>query len=129
VTLSAERVPDQRLPGKAIDLLEKAAYRAAHRSDARPRDLPKRISEAQDRKDAAMDAGDYQRALMYRDQERELLAQLEAQTAESRNDPSCRLNTVTAEDIAQALAGRPRSWSSVRSSRLFGGSFVEPGGA
>jgi ATP-dependent Clp protease ATP-binding subunit ClpC len=104
VTLSAERILDQRLPGKAIDLMEKAAGRAARRAAARPRDLPKRIADLQARKDAAIDAGDYQRAVWHRDQERELLAQLEAWKGELKNDPSYRLNAVTAEDVAQALA-------------------------
>ncbi|HET9895619.1 MAG TPA: Clp protease N-terminal domain-containing protein [Streptosporangiaceae bacterium] len=104
VTLSAEGIPSQRFPSKAISLMEQAASRAARRTVTETRDLPRRIADIQRRKDDAIDAGDFERAAAYRDQERALLAQEDAWKSEWKNTPAYRVSSVTAEDVAQALA-------------------------
>jgi ATP-dependent Clp protease ATP-binding subunit ClpC len=104
VTLSAQYLPGERLPGKAISLIDRAAARASRRSTVNPADLTRQIAQAQERKDAAIDAGDFPSATRHRDYERALLAQEEAWQAEWTTTPAHWTRAVTAEDVAQALA-------------------------
>ena len=100
MTLAAEHLPDRAFPGKAADLLDRAAAIAASRNDT---SFAGRLAHARIEKEAAIDNQDFEAAANYREQERRLLSEEKRWKAEWRNTPSQRIVSVTAKDIAQAL--------------------------
>jgi ATP-dependent Clp protease ATP-binding subunit ClpC len=114
VVLSMEQVPDQCLPGKAIALMDRAAAVAARRivPDEMFSETRQRIAGLQASKDAAIDDHDFERAAALREDEKRQLKVLSDQQAawlaEWKNVPSYRIISVTAEDVAEAVA-EPKS--------------------
>lgn len=105
VTLSVQHMPDQPLPGKAITLIDRAAAQAGRQEPLRRGDLALRLAAARVSKDAAIDAQDFTAVARFRSEEKELLASEVAWAAEWKNTPAHRIRSVTAEDVAEALAG------------------------
>jgi ATP-dependent Clp protease ATP-binding subunit ClpA len=113
VTLSAGYGDGHSLPGRAIDMLDQAAARAAQRSDGDS------VAEAEQRRDyyrrekeAAIDTMDFERAAEMRGEEKRFIAAADALKRERRewtNMPGHRFVPVTEEDVAGVLAdhGRP----------------------
>lgn len=108
VVLSVQHLPDQPLPGKAVELIDKAAARAARRVvDAPFTRVRQRIAELRADKDAAIDDHDYERAGALRQEEKRQLKALDDQQAawrsEWKNVPAYRTTSVTAQDVAAVI--------------------------
>ncbi|HET9895618.1 MAG TPA: Clp protease N-terminal domain-containing protein [Streptosporangiaceae bacterium] len=127
IVLSMEHEPDQPLPGKAIALMDKSAAHAARRivKDEQFTQQRQRIAELGARKDAAIDDQDWERARALRDEEKHQLKALDEQRAtwrsEWKNVPAHRIVSVTAQDVAEAVAEReaPPARDGSRSLREF----------
>jgi ATP-dependent Clp protease ATP-binding subunit ClpC len=77
VELADRYIADRQLPDKAIDLVDEAASRKRIRSMASPpvfQEVEEQIAEARRKKDAAIEAQEYETAASLRDEERKLVA-------------------------------------------------------
>jgi ATP-dependent Clp protease ATP-binding subunit ClpC len=113
VTQSSRFTHDRPLPTRALDLLDLAAARAARRigSDliAEAKDA---ITEIRARKNAAIDAQEFELAASMRERERELISAQDALEQAWTNMPAHRIVRLTEDDIAQALAAHSPSAAS-----------------
>ncbi|MGX6447048.1 ATP-dependent Clp protease ATP-binding subunit [Patulibacter sp. S7RM1-6] len=76
VELADRYISDRQLPDKAIDLIDEAASRKRIRSMASPpvfQEVEEQIAEARRKKDAAIEAQEYEAAAALRDEERKLV--------------------------------------------------------
>jgi ATP-dependent Clp protease ATP-binding subunit ClpC len=76
VELADRYIADRQLPDKAIDLVDEAASRKRIRSMASPpvfQEVEEQIAEARRKKDAAIEAQEYETAASLRDEERKLV--------------------------------------------------------
>jgi ATP-dependent Clp protease ATP-binding subunit ClpC len=76
VELADRYISDRQLPDKAIDLIDEAASRKRIRSMASPpvfQEVEEQIAEARRKKDAAIEAQEYETAASLRDEERKLV--------------------------------------------------------
>jgi ATP-dependent Clp protease ATP-binding subunit ClpC len=83
--LAARQLPDRRLPGKAVDLIDEAASLSRMRKDASVPDLreyDEKIAEVRKEKESAIDTQDFDKAAALRDTEKQLLAKKAARQKE-----------------------------------------------
>ncbi len=117
VKLSVRYIADRFLPDKAIDLMDEAASRVRLKAFTPPPDL-KALEEEQKRlaeeKAAAVNEQDFERAARLRDEEKELTEKLDAQKAEWQEKNAGITGEVTAENIAEVVAG----WTGIPVSQL-----------
>ena len=115
VRLSARYLPDRFLPDKAVDLMDEAcaAVRLAGLAPTETlRELETRLEVLAERKAAAAQAQDFERAAALRDEERQARQTLESLLGR-RGGPGDRPN-VGAEDVAAVLSG----WTGIPVSAL-----------
>ena len=117
VKLSVRYIADRFLPDKAIDLMDEAASRVRLKAFTPPPDL-KALEDEQKRlaeeKAAAVNEQDFERAARLRDEEKDLSEKLAAQKAEWQEKNAGITGEVTAENIAEIVAG----WTGIPVSQL-----------
>ena len=117
VKLSVRYIADRFLPDKAIDLMDEAASRVRLKAFTPPPDLKaledeqKRLSEE---KAAAVNEQDFERAARLRDEEKDLSEKLAAQKSEWQEKNAGITGEVTADNIAEIVAG----WTGIPVSQL-----------
>ncbi len=117
VKLSVRYIADRFLPDKAIDLMDEAASRVRLKAFTPPPDLKaleaeqKRLTEE---KAAAVNEQDFERAARLRDEEKALSEKLDVQKAEWQEKNAGITGEVTAENIAEVVAG----WTGIPVSQL-----------
>ncbi len=117
VKLSARYIADRFLPDKAIDLIDEAASGLRMKLYKTPDSLKQIEAELKscvERKNAAVDEQDFEKAASIRDEERELREKLEAEKSTWKNGVDSAESTVTAEDIAVIVS----KWSGVPVTQL-----------
>ena len=105
--LADRYISDRYLPDKAIDLIDEAGSRLRIRRMTAPPDLrevDEKIAEVRVRKEAAIEAQDYERAARLRDQEKQLMAERDVKQAEWRDTEGQVLAQVDEEEIAAVLS-------------------------
>src|ERR1051326_1603500 len=105
--LADRYISDRFLPDKAIDLIDEAGSRLRIRRMTAPPDLrevDEKIAEVRVRKEAAIEAQDYERAARLRDQEKQLMADRDVKQAEWRDTEGEVLAQVDEEEIAAVLS-------------------------
>ncbi len=106
VALSIRYLPDRRLPDKAVDLMDEAASRARLAGIELPpalKELERKITDARQRKEAAIRGQNFEKAAMYRDAERDFRHNLEREKAVLLQERSSR--SVTEQDVACVVSG------------------------
>lgn len=117
VKLSNRYISDRFLPDKAIDLIDEAASRVRLQTYTAPPDvkaLEEEIERLAKEKEAAVISQDYEKAAMYRDQEKEKQAALNRMTEEWKNGTNTDAKVVMDEDIAQIVS----KWTGVPVTKL-----------
>ena len=107
VNMSDRYINDRYLPDKAIDLIDEAGAKLRISRLSVPqeiRDLEEKILEARHRKEAAIDAQDFELAASERDSEMKLQHEKEEQTEAWRKSGKDTSATVDADLIAEVLA-------------------------
>ena len=106
-TLSDRYVSDRFLPDKAIDLMDEAGARLRIRRMTAPpelRELDEKIADLRQRKEAAIDNQEFEKAASLRDDEKKLTAKRQDEEARWRGQGEGEISEVTEEEIAQVLA-------------------------
>ncbi len=117
VKLSNRYISDRFLPDKAIDLIDEAASRVRLQSYTAPADvkaLEEEITRLAKEKEAAVISQEYEKAAMYRDQEKEKQAELTRMTEDWKTGAAEKAKVVTEEDIAQIVS----KWTGVPVTKL-----------
>ena len=105
VRLSKRYITDRFLPDKAIDLMDEAASKVRMTTVAQPdgmREAEKEIDRIRAEKESAIEAQEYERAALLRDEEGEMKKRLEQAENEWKESGQEKI-TVTEEDIAEAV--------------------------
>ena len=117
VTLSRRYISDRFLPDKAIDLMDEAASQVRMKAESASPDLKsleEKIAALRREKAEAIAAQDYEKAAQLRDIEKNYTDQVEIERDNWRRKLSQNRGTVTAEDIANVVAG----WTGIPVTRL-----------
>ena len=117
VTLSRRYINDRFLPDKAIDLMDEAASQVRMKAESASPDLKsleEKIAALHREKAEAIAAQDYEKAAQLRDIEKNYTDQVEIERDNWRRKLSQNRGTVTAEDIANVVAG----WTGIPVTRL-----------
>ena len=117
VKLSSRYISDRFLPDKAIDLIDEAASRVRLQTYTAPPDvkaLEEEIERLAKEKEAAVISQEYEKAALYRDQEKEKQSELNRMTEEWKNGAAAKAKVVTEEDIAQIVS----KWTGVPVTKL-----------
>ena len=108
VTMSSRYINDRYLPDKAIDLIDEAASRVRMENLRMPPDLKdlemKRAALANE-KEAAIQGQDFERAATLRDEEKQLVEQLEKARKDWETNSHDGLKSVYEDDIAAVVSG------------------------
>lgn len=115
--LSDRYVTDRFLPDKAIDVIDEAASRVRLRNTVAPpdlKDLERRLEETTKEKEASIQRQEFEKAAALRDQERDLMAHLEAERNRWKERSVTEQGAVTEEDIAHIIA----SWTGIPVKKL-----------
>ncbi len=113
VILSQRYINDRFLPDKAIDVIDEAASKLRvenYHSPAALRELEKQVEELQEKKEAAVANQDYEEAATIRDEEKQLLAELDEKKAEweaKKNSKDMEVGTEEIEAIVSDWSGVP----------------------
>jgi ATP-dependent Clp protease ATP-binding subunit ClpC len=105
--LANRRLPDSRLPGKAIDLLDEAAALRRMRYDAGPpilREYEEEIRRLRLQKESAVDEQDFDTAAELRDREKRLLSKKAAVEKAAKAGDRPDVCMVTEDVVAETLA-------------------------
>ena len=117
VTLSRRYISDRFLPDKAIDLMDEVASQVRMKAESASPDLKsleEKIAALRREKSEAIAAQDYEKAAQLRDIEKNYTDQVEIERDNWRRKLSQNRGTVTAEDIANVVAG----WTGIPVTRL-----------
>ena len=117
VTLSRRYINDRFLPDKAIDLMDEAASQVRMKAESASPDLKsleEKIAALHREKSEAITAQDYEKAAQLRDIEKNYTDQVEIERDNWRRQMAQNRGTVTAEDIANVVAG----WTGIPVTRL-----------
>ena len=107
LALSGRHIHDRAQPGKALELLDRAAAVAAGRIDNdSDSSIAERLANIRAETGAAVDAHDYNLAAVLHEQELSLLSRQQNRTV--NNIPTHRIVEVTEADVSRALADFPR---------------------
>ena len=107
VSLSRRYVQDRFLPDKAIDLIDEAGARMRIKNMTVPADVAKisdRLKEVRIKKEEAIARQDYERAAIYRDREKELIAQRAQLEEKWREEAALNVATIDEEQIADVVS-------------------------
>ena len=113
VSLSRRYINDRFLPDKAIDLMDEAASQVRMKAESASPDLKsleEKIAALHREKAEAITAQDYEKAAQLRDIEKNYTDQVEIERDNWRRKLSQNRGTVTADDIANVVAG----WTGIR---------------
>ncbi|MBP5200737.1 MAG: ATP-dependent Clp protease ATP-binding subunit, partial [Schwartzia sp.] len=105
VRLSKRYITDRFLPDKAIDLMDEAASKVRMTTVAQPdnvREAEKELDRLREEKENAIEAQEYERAALLRDEEGLVKKRLEAAQDEWKESGKEQI-TVTEEDVAEAV--------------------------
>ena len=117
VQLSKRYIGDRFLPDKAIDLMDEAASQvrmAAESSSPDLKVLEEKIATLHREKNDAIAAQDFEKAAQLRDIEKDYQEQVDIERENWRKSLSQNRGTVTADDIANVVAG----WTGIPVTRL-----------
>ena len=117
VQLSKRYIGDRFLPDKAIDLMDEAASQvrmAAESSSPDLKALEEKIATLHREKNDAIAAPDFEKAAQLRDIEKDYQEQVDIERENWRKSLSQNRGTVTADDIANVVAG----WTGIPVTRL-----------
>ena len=117
VQMSKRYIGDRFLPDKAIDLMDEAASQVRMKAESASPDLKsleEKIAALRREKSEAIAAQDYEKAAQLRDIEKNYTDQVEIERDNWRRKLSQNRGTVTAEDIANVVAG----WTGIPVTRL-----------
>ncbi len=117
VKLSVRYIGGRRLPDKAIDLMDEAASRVRMKRTTAPpelKDLEKELETIQAEKEEAIAHEEFEKAASIRDRENTLKSQMEEKKKQWQEGLSQAHDAVTAEDIAEVVAG----WTGIPASQL-----------
>ena len=117
VSLSRRYINDRFLPDKAIDLMDEAASQVRMKAESASPDLKsleEKIAALRREKAEAITAQDYEKAAQLRDIEKNYTDQVEIERDNWRRKLSQNRGTVTADDIANVVAG----WTGIPVNRL-----------
>ncbi len=117
VELSVRYISDRYLPDKAIDLIDEAASRVRLRTFTEPpelQELEKRRKDAEAEKLSAVNSQDFELAAKLRDEEKEILSELEEKKEKWRNQAGRSKDEVTSKEIAEIVS----LWTGVPLSQL-----------
>ena len=117
VSLSQRYINDRFLPDKAIDLMDEAASQVRMKAESASPDLKsleEKIAALRREKSEAIAGQDYEKAAQLRDIEKNYTDQVEIERDNWRRKLSQNRGTVTAEDIANVVAG----WTGIPVTRL-----------
>ena len=117
VSLSRRYINDRFLPDKAIDLMDEAASQVRMKAESASPDLKsleEKIAALHREKAEAITAQDYEKAAQLRDIEKNYTDQVEIERDNWRRKLSQNRGTVTADDIANVVAG----WTGIPVHRL-----------
>ena len=117
VQLSKRYIGDRFLPDKAIDLMDEAASQvrmAAESSSPDLKALEEKIATLHREKNDAIAAQDFEKAAQLRDIEKDYQEQVDIERENWRKSLSQNRGTVTADDIANVVAG----WTGIPVTRL-----------
>ena len=106
-SLADRYVSDRFLPDKAIDLMDEAGARLRIRRMTAPpelRELDEKIADLRERKEAAIDNQEFEKAASLRDEEKRLTAKRKDEEDRWRGEGDGEISEVTEEEIAQVLA-------------------------
>ncbi len=107
VRLSRRYVQDRFLPDKAIDLIDEAGARMRIKNMTVPADvaaISDRLKEVRLQKEDAIGRQDYERAAIYRDREKELIAQRTELEEKWREEAALNVATIDEEQIADVVS-------------------------
>jgi len=107
VRLSDRYVSGRFLPDKAIDVMDEAGARARLLQAVPPPDsaeLESKLKEAKARKEKAIDTQDFEKAAMYRDEERSLQADFEKRKEAWKEECKSKIGTIDRTEIAAIVA-------------------------
>lgn len=105
--LSHRYISDRFLPDKAIDLVDEAASKVRIKSVTAPLDLKEiedKIKEVQKEKQEAINSQNFEKAATFRDNEKQLLEELNSKKEEWRKKTNSKEGQIGYEDIAQIIA-------------------------
>ena len=117
VKLSSRYITDRFLPDKAIDLIDEAASRVRLQTYMAPSEvkvLEDEIERLGKEKEEAVMAQEYEKAALYRDQEKQKREELQKVMDEWKNQTSTKTNVVTEEEIAGIVS----NWTGVPVTKL-----------
>lgn len=107
VTLSKRYINDRFLPDKAVDLIDEASSRARLKSSTPPKKLKaleEKLKKITEEKSLAIKEGDFERAALFRDEEKELGTKLRFSYKRWQDKRKIEKQLVLYEDIADAVS-------------------------
>ena len=107
VKLSSRYVQDRFLPDKAIDLIDEAGARMRIKNMTVPADvaaISERLKEVRLQKEEAIGKQDYERAAIYRDREKDLVAQRTQLEEKWREEAALNVATIDESEIADVVS-------------------------
>ncbi|HVF52055.1 MAG TPA: ATP-dependent Clp protease ATP-binding subunit [Actinomycetota bacterium] len=110
--LADRYISDRFLPDKAIDLIDEAGSRLRIRRMSAPpdyRELEEKIAEVRSKKEAAIEAQDFEKAAGFRDEEKRLMAERSEKETTWRAAEGETFAEVNEEEIAEVLS----SWTGI----------------
>lgn len=117
VRLSSRYISDRFLPDKAIDLIDEAASRVRLASYLLPPEIKEQETRLDDiikEKEAAINAQEYEKAAMLRDEEQQLKDQIENQRKEWVSKRSVEAGSVTEDEITNIIS----RWTGIPVSKM-----------
>lgn len=106
VRLSARYINDRFLPDKAIDLIDEAAAKLSISASAAFPDLSplkRELEEIRSDRSSAADCGDFDRAVLLRDQENDVKKRIDAIRREQKKKKNAPLFTLGEEQVAEVV--------------------------
>ncbi|MDR1413555.1 MAG: ATP-dependent Clp protease ATP-binding subunit, partial [Puniceicoccales bacterium] len=117
VKLSARYISDRFLPDKAIDVIDEAGARLRLGASAplpKFEKLSQKISQVKDKKNAAVEAQDFEKAAALRDTEKKLIAEKEKLLVQDKKDKQKKVISVEIDTILDVIS----AWSGIPVIRL-----------
>ncbi len=117
--LSHRYISDRFLPDKAIDLIDEAASKERLKSVTAPtnlKDIEDKIKEAQKEKEEAINSQNFEKAAVYRDEEKELIERLNNEKDAWKTNQNLNERQIGYEEIADIIA----KWTGIPVKKLQG---------
>ncbi|MGI6684301.1 MAG: ATP-dependent Clp protease ATP-binding subunit [Bacillota bacterium] len=117
VNLSDRYITDRFLPDKAIDLIDEASSKvrlSVHTAPPDLRKLEEKLETVKKEKEAAINSQEFEKAAEFRDQEKDILKELEDLKSQWVKDKETEKWVVDEEDVAEVLS----SWTGIPVNKL-----------